>query len=123
MTDTGGAGGGDWSTGSAEPARVLPPAGPPTTLPHRLCTIHLPLILIGLGLFVAVVLVALDRWRRGTLVFGIVTLAAAGIRLVFTEDRVGVLAVRSRLFDVATLATFGSLVIWLGASIESLGTG
>ena len=115
--------GGDWSTGSAEPARVLPPTGPPTTLAHRLYTIHLPLILIGLGLFVAVVLVAMDRWRRGTLVFGIVTLAAAVIRLVFAEDRVGVLAVRSRMFDVATLATFGGLVIWLGASIESLGTG
>nr|WP_038169646.1 DUF3017 domain-containing protein [Tomitella biformata] len=90
---------------------------------HRLYTIHLPLILIGLGLFVAVVLVAMDRWRRGTLVFGIVTVGAAAIRLVLSEDRVGVLAVRSRLFDVATLATFGGLVIWLGASIESLGTG
>lgn len=107
----------------AEPARILPPTGPPTTLLHRLYTIHLPLILIGLGLLAAVVLVALDRWRRGSVVFGIVTIAAAVIRLVFAEDRVGVLAVRSRLFDVATLATFGGLVIWLAASIESLGTG
>ena len=112
-----------WSADRAEPARILPPSGPPTTLLHRLLTIHLPLILIGLGLFVAVVLVALDRWRRGTLVFGMVTLGAAVIRLVLAEDRVGVLAVRSRMFDVATLATFGGLVIWLGASIESLGTG
>ncbi len=117
-----------WSTARVEPARIAPGGassepGPPTTLRYRLLTIHLPLILIGLGLFVAVVLVAIDRWRRGTLVFGIVTVAAAVIRLVLAEDRVGVLAVRSRAFDVATLASFGGLVIWLGASIESLGTG
>ena len=122
MTETGDARE-DWPMGRAEPTRILPPSGPPTTLAHRLYTIHLPLILIGLGLFVAVLLVALDRWRRGTLVFGIVTVAAAVIRLVLAEDRVGVLAVRSRMFDVVTLATCGGLVIWLGASIESLGTG
>ena len=122
MTETGGTGS-RWPTGRAEPARIAPPSGPPTTLLRRLYTIHLPLILIGLGLLAAVVLVAIDRWRRGTLVFGIVTIAAAVIRLVLAEDRVGVLAVRSRTFDVATLATSGALVIWLGASIESLGTG
>ncbi|MDN5757370.1 MAG: DUF3017 domain-containing protein [Tomitella sp.] len=90
---------------------------------YRLRTIHLPLILIGLGLFVAIVLVAVDRWRRGTVLFGLVTLVAAAVRLVMAPDRVGVLAVRSRLFDVAILAALGGLIIWLGLSIESLGTG
>ncbi len=107
----------------AEPSRIPAPTGPPTTLSYRLRTIHLPLILIGLGLAVAMILVALDRWRRGTVLFGVVTLAAAAVRLVLAPERVGVLAVRSRAFDVTTLTAFGGLIIWLGLSIESLGTG
>lgn len=127
MTDEHGEPGGarmpDGEASRAEPSRILAPTGPPTTLSYRLRTIHLPLILIGLGLFVAIVLVAVDRWRRGTVLFGLVTLVAAAVRLVMAPDRVGVLAVRSRLFDVAILAALGGLIIWLGLSIESLGTG
>lgn len=108
--------------GRAAPTRIPQYRGPVTTLWQRLYTIHLPLILIGTGLVAAVLLVALDRWRRGTVVFGIVTVVAAVIRLVMAEDRVGVLAVRSRGFDVATLATLGGLIIWLGVSIAPLGT-
>lgn len=108
--------------GRAAPTRIPQYRGPVTTLWQRLYTIHLPLILIGTGLVAAVLLVALDRWRRGTVVFGIVTVVAAVIRLVIAEDRVGVLAVRSRGFDVATLVTLGGLIIWLGVSIAPLGT-
>lgn len=109
--------------GRAEPSRISAPAGPPTTLLYRLRTIHLPLILIGCGLLAAMVLVVMERWRRGTVLFGLVTLVAAAVRLVLAPERVGVLAVRSRVFDVATLTAFGGLIIWLGLSIESLGTG
>ncbi|GAA4808064.1 DUF3017 domain-containing protein [Tomitella cavernea] len=115
--------GGGPGAGKAVPSRIAAPTGPPTTLLYRLRTIHLPLILIACGLFAAMVLVAMDRWRRGTVLFGLVTLIAAAVRLVLSPERVGVLAVRSRAFDVATLAAFGGLIIWLGLSIESLGTG
>ncbi|MDG3016518.1 DUF3017 domain-containing protein [Speluncibacter jeojiensis] len=89
---------------------------------RRLYTIHLPLVLVGLGLLVAVVFIVADRWRRGTIIFGLVTLVAAAFRLLPAE-RVGLLAVRSRAFDVGFLTVLGGLVIWLASSIDPLGTG
>lgn len=123
--DPAGPGPADESAGQSRalPGRITPPQGPPTTLLYRLRTIHLPLILIGLGLFAAMVLVAIDRWRRGTVLFGLVTLVAAVLRLVLPPERVGVLAVRSRWFDVATLALLGAAIVWLGVSVDPLGTG
>ncbi|MBY6365774.1 DUF3017 domain-containing protein [Rhodococcoides corynebacterioides] len=70
----------------------------------------------------AVVLVLADRWRRGAFVFGIAVLVAAALRLLLTEDRVGVLAVRSRTFDVVSMALVGGAVVWLAVSIDPLGT-
>lgn len=109
--------------GRAGPSRITAPHGPPTTLMYRLRTIHLPLIVIGVGLLAAMVLVAIDRWRRGIVLFGLVTLVAAVARLVLPPERIGVLAVRSRWFDVATLALLGAAIVWLGVSVDPLGTG
>ncbi|MBT1192833.1 DUF3017 domain-containing protein [Rhodococcoides kroppenstedtii] len=80
-------------------------------------------VLVVVGVIVAaVVLVLADRWRRGAFVFGIAVLVAAGLRLLLTEDRVGILAVRSRAFDAFSLALVGGAVVWLAVSIDPLGT-
>lgn len=80
-------------------------------------------VLVVVGVIVAaVVLVLADRWRRGAFVFGIAVLVAAGLRLLLTEDRVGILAVRSRAFDTFSLALVGGAVVWLAVSIDPLGT-
>lgn len=108
----------------ARPERIPPPGSErPSTLWRRLYTIHLPLVLVGVGLLAAVVFIIADRWRRGTIVFGLVTLGAAVFRLLLPEERVGLLAVRSRAFDVGFLTVLGGLVIWLAGSIDPLGTG
>lgn len=54
------------------------------------------LTVAGIGLVAAAVLVAAGFWRRGALLIGIGVGVAAGLRLLLPEDRVGVLAVRSR---------------------------
>jgi len=84
---------------------------------------QLPMVAVGLVMVAAVGLIAIDRWRRGSLVFGVATLMAAAFRLTLPEARVGALAVRSRLFDVTSLTTVGAVIVWLAVTIDPLGTG
>jgi cation transport ATPase len=89
----------------------------------RSFALHLPLVIIGAMLLMALVLVLLDRWRRGAFTFGVATLLAAWFRLILPETQAGLLAVRTRRFDVAVLAAFGGMIVWLTLSIDPLGTG
>jgi len=84
---------------------------------------HLPMVLVGLVVLVAVVFVASDRWRRGALIFGGAALLAAALRLCLPSIRVGVLAVRSKPFDVAALTLLGSAIVFLAVTINTLGVG
>lgn len=75
----------------------------------------------GIGL-VAAVLVAAGFWRRGALLIGIGVGVAAMLRLLLPEDRVGVLAVRGRTLDVATMTTLCAAVVYIAWTIDPLGT-
>lgn len=87
----------------------------------RFVRCHLPMLIVGLVIVVAVVFVAQDRWRRGALFFGGATLLAAVFRLCLPEVRVGLLAVRSKRFDVAALTLLGSAIVFIGVTINTLG--
>lgn len=82
---------------------------------------NLPMVLIAAVLVVAVVFLSWDRWRRGTFFFGGATLLAAAFRLLLPTERVGLLAVRGKTFDVVWLTVMGSTIIVLAATINSLG--
>lgn len=84
---------------------------------------NLPLIVVAVIVLVAVGFVLADRWRRGAFVFGIATLVAAGFRLCFRTEEVGLLAVRGQAFDVTALTLVGGAIVWLAVSIDPLGTG
>ncbi|MGA9869786.1 MAG: DUF3017 domain-containing protein [Rhodococcus sp. (in: high G+C Gram-positive bacteria)] len=83
---------------------------------------NLPLLAVLVVIAVALVLVLADRWRRGSFVLGVATMLAAGFRLCLPESRIGLLAVRSRAFDVSALALVGGAIVFLSASIDPLGT-
>ncbi|WP_338893138.1 DUF3017 domain-containing protein [Rhodococcus sovatensis] len=83
---------------------------------------NLPLLAVLVVIVGALVLVVADRWRRGSFVLGIATILAAGFRLCLPENRVGLLAVRSRAFDVSALALVGGAIVFLSSSIDPLGT-
>ncbi|WP_261556702.1 DUF3017 domain-containing protein [Frankia tisae] len=73
------------------------------------------------GVAVGFVLVYQDRWRRGMLVIG-VALALAGLaRLALPTRRVGLLAVRGRVFDTVILLLLGASVITLTSAVPYLG--
>ena len=82
-----------------------------------------PILLVGLFFLTGFVLVIAGYWRRGALVLGIGVAVAAALRLTLTDDRAGLLVVRSKGIDFVTMATVSAAVIFIASTIDPLGTG
>ncbi|BBB43138.1 DUF3017 domain-containing protein [Mycobacteroides abscessus] len=82
-----------------------------------------PILVVSAVFLVALGLVIADRWRRGALVVGIAVGIAAALRLVLTDDTAGLLAVRSKTFDVGALGAVAAAMVYLALTIDPLGTG
>ena len=67
-------------------------------------------------------LVAANFWRRGALLIGIGVGVAAVFRLALTEDRAGLLVVRSKGIDFATMASVAAAMVYIAWTIDPLGT-
>ncbi|WP_026919441.1 DUF3017 domain-containing protein [Gordonia shandongensis] len=88
---------------------------------HRFI-VGIPYYIVLSVILVGVVLVVIDRWRRGTFVCGSALILGAVFRAFLPSGRVGLLQVRSRVFDVVAMGAMGAAVLWLSTSIDSLGT-
>jgi Protein of unknown function (DUF3017) len=67
--------------------------------------------LIGLA---GLVVLTVDEWRKGVLIFGGGVLLAGLLRAVLSDDAAGLLRVRSRMFDVLLLLGVGAAIVLLG---------
>lgn len=74
---------------------------------RRLSLAQWPITLVLAGVGVALLLVATDHFRRGSVVLTASVLVAAFLRLLLPEKDAGWLAVRSRVVDVSTLGVLG----------------
>lgn len=81
-----------------------------------------PILAVGLIFAVAFALVAAGFWRRGALLIGIGVGVAAGLRLTLSDQRAGLLAVRSKTIDFATTASVAATVLYIAWTIDPLGT-
>ncbi len=81
-----------------------------------------PILLVGLIFAAAFTLAAANFWRRGSLLIGIGVGVAAILRLVLSEERAGLLVVRSKGTDFVTTATVGAAMIYIASTIDPLGT-
>ncbi|WP_301121821.1 DUF3017 domain-containing protein [Mycolicibacterium fortuitum] len=81
-----------------------------------------PILVVGLIFIAAFVLVVAGYWRRGALIIGIGVGAAAALRLALTDERAGLLVVRSRTIDFAATATVSAAVLYIAWTIDPLGT-
>jgi Protein of unknown function (DUF3017) len=81
-----------------------------------------PILAVGLIFAAALVLVGANFWRRGSLLIGIGVGVAAALRLVLSEDRAGLLVVRSKGTDFMTTAMVGAAMIYIASTIDPLGT-
>ncbi|CDO87234.1 hypothetical protein AWC29_04955 [Mycobacterium triplex] len=82
-----------------------------------------PILLVGLIFVTAFALVGANFWRRGSLLIGIAVGVAAILRLVLSDDRAGLLVVRSKGIDFVTTATVGAAMVYIAWTIDPLGTG
>jgi exosortase/archaeosortase len=81
-----------------------------------------PILLVGVIFLAAFGLVVAGYWRRGALVLGVAVAVAAALRLALTDDRAGLLMVRSKGIDLVTTATASAAVLYIAATIDPLGT-
>jgi hypothetical protein len=66
-----------------------------------------PIAIVLAGVAVAMVMVAMDNFRRGSIVLSASVILATFLRLLLPEEDAGMLVVRSRKVDVATLGAIG----------------
>ncbi|MGA5464100.1 DUF3017 domain-containing protein [Mycobacterium sp. NPDC050041] len=81
-----------------------------------------PILAVGLILIAAFGLVVAGYWRRGALVMAIGVGVAAALRLALSDDRAGLLVVRSRTTDFITTATVSATMFYVAWTIDPLGT-
>jgi hypothetical protein len=81
-----------------------------------------PIIWVVLIFVVAFGLAAANFWRRGALLIGIGVGVAAVLRLALTDDRAGLLVVRSKAIDFGMLASVATAMVYIAWTIDPLGT-
>ncbi len=81
-----------------------------------------PIIWVVLIFVVAFGLAAANFWRRGALLIGIGAGMAAVLRLALTDDRAGLLVVRSKTIDFTTMASVATAMVYIAWTIDPLGT-
>ncbi len=69
------------------------------------------------------ILAGVNFWRRGALLIGIGVGVAAVLRLVLSEERAGLLVVRSKGIDFVTTVTVAAAMVYIASIIDPLGTG
>jgi exosortase/archaeosortase len=81
-----------------------------------------PILLVGAIFVAAFGLVVNDFWRRGSLLIGVGVAVAAALRLVLSENRAGLLVVRSKSTDFMTMALVAAAMLYIAWTIDPLGT-
>ena len=89
---------------------------------RRLIRPQWPMVTVALIFAVAFSLVAANFWRRGALLIGIGVGVAAVLRLALTDDRAGLLVLRSKGIDFATMASVAAAMVYIAWTIDPLGT-
>ncbi|MDT5012872.1 MAG: hypothetical protein QOH57_4489 [Mycobacterium sp.] len=94
----------------------------PVSATRRVVTNEWPILVVFAIFFVAFGLIVTDYWRRGSLLLGIGVGVAAALRLMLSDSRAGLLAVRGRVTDFATMAVVSAAVVRIAWTIDPLGT-
>lgn len=81
-----------------------------------------PILTVAAIFAVSLLLVAAGFWRRGAFLIGVGVGVAAALRLVLPDDRAGLLVVRARGLDFATMTTISAIMIYTAWTIDPLGT-
>ncbi|MCI4676896.1 DUF3017 domain-containing protein [Candidatus Mycolicibacterium alkanivorans] len=108
---------------TARARRRLPTREEAVDFVRRVVRAQWPILSVFLIFLLACVLVAVGFWRRGSLLIGIGVGVAAAYRLLLSDERAGLLVVRSRGVDFATMTTVCVVMVYIASTIDPLGTG
>lgn len=89
---------------------------------RRVIAAQWPIMVVGLIFVAAFVLAGANFWRRGALLIGIGAGVAAALRLVLSPEKAGMLVLRDRGLDFATMTTAATVMLYIAATIDPLGT-
>lgn len=89
---------------------------------RRVARAQWPILTVAAIFGVALILVAAGFWRRGAFLIGVGVGVAAALRLVLPDDRAGLLVVRTKSLDFATMTTFSVVMLYVAYTIDPLGT-
>jgi uncharacterized membrane protein len=89
---------------------------------RRQLRVQWPILTVAAIFLVAMVLVATGFWRRGAFLIGVAVGVAGVLRLVLPEDRAGLLVVRAKSLDFATMMTISLVMLYTAYTIDPLGT-
>lgn len=81
-----------------------------------------PIVTVGVIFLAAFLLVAASYWRRGSLLLGLGVGVASALRLTLSDDRAGLLVVRTKGIDCAMTASVAAAVLFTAWTIDPLGT-
>lgn len=79
-------------------------------------------VLLVVGVFASGVFAATEHWRRATFTLGASMVWLALMRLTCDSRVIGLVAVRSRRFDVVFASALGAAMMWLAYSVDALGS-
>ncbi|WP_232663850.1 DUF3017 domain-containing protein [Pseudonocardia sp. TRM90224] len=79
--------------------------------------VNVPIALVAVIVASGLVRVLMQHWREGAALIGGAMLVAAVLRMVLPDDRVGLLAIRSKAIDVLCYSGFGVMMIVLAVTI------
>ena len=92
----------------------------PSRLPVLVQRVMVALFVLG---FVAATLFsATEHWRRAAFTLGAAMLWLTVCRLTCDSQVMGLLAVRSKRFDVMFATATGAALVWLAVSVDALGS-
>ncbi|MCI2419381.1 DUF3017 domain-containing protein [Saccharopolyspora sp. K220] len=81
-------------------------------------SVHVPFGLVLLVVLIGLLLISLGHWRRGSMLLGGALLLGAALRAVVPQERIGLLAIRSRTVDILLYGGFGLVIIAVAVTIR-----
>jgi len=78
---------------------------------------YAPVAVVAVIVAAAMSRVLTQHWRQGAVLLGGALVVAAALRVLLPDDRVGLLAIRSRVIDVLCYGGFGVVMVVLAVTI------
>jgi hypothetical protein len=79
--------------------------------------VHVPFLLVAVVGLIGFLRVAMQHWRQGAVLLGAALLLAAALRVMLTNEQVGLLGIRSRAVDILLYSGLGFVIVLVAITI------